>query len=74
MVDDGQEEMVIRVWTDFYRKFAEIKEKGLDKVLLFFHLLSARFLIWYCFIPRDKLQSACGFVIGVPPAQQDLLS
>ncbi len=35
--------------------------------LLCFGLLSARFLIGYCFVSRDNLQIERAFVLGVPP-------
>ncbi len=35
--------------------------------LLCFHLLSARFLIGYCFVSRDNMQIIHAFVLGVPP-------
>ncbi len=42
--------------------------------LLCFRLLSARFLIGYCFISRDNLQIRRAFNLGVPPTHQDLWS
>ncbi len=39
--------------------------------LLWFRLLSARFLIGYWFVSRDNLQIKRAFVLGVPPTQQD---
>ncbi len=42
--------------------------------LLCFLLLSARFLIGYCFVSRDNLQIKRAFVFGVPPTHQDFWS
>ncbi len=42
--------------------------------LLCFLLLSARFLIGYCFVSRDNLQIKRAFVLGVPPTHQDFWS
>ncbi len=39
--------------------------------LVCFRLLSARFLIGYCFVSRDNLQIIHAFVLGVPPTHQD---